>query len=70
VHGRCLRIRGLGRAIRTFGLAADVAESASLAHREARALTELGFVYGYRDGDPAVLLTARARTPGVRSTGY
>jgi DNA-binding CsgD family transcriptional regulator len=61
VHGRCLRTRRLGLAIRAFRRCADVAEAAALAHREARALTELGFVYGYRDGDDTVLLAARAR---------
>jgi DNA-binding NarL/FixJ family response regulator len=61
VHGRCLRTRRLGLAIRVFRRCADVAEAAGLAHREARALTELGFVYGYRDADDRVLLTARSR---------
>jgi DNA-binding NarL/FixJ family response regulator len=68
VHGRCLRTRGLGLAIRAFRRAVEVAENASLAHREARALTELGFVYGYRDGDATILLTARGRARACGAT--
>lgn len=61
VHGRCLRVHDMGAAARAFERARDVAHGASLAHREARAMTELGFAAGYQDLDETTLLTARAQ---------
>jgi DNA-binding NarL/FixJ family response regulator len=60
VHGRCIRMRDLAGASAAFARTRDVARGASLAHREARALTELGFVESYRTGDAAVLRAACA----------
>jgi DNA-binding CsgD family transcriptional regulator len=60
VHGRCVRMHDLAGASAAFGRARDVARGASLAHREARAMTELGFVESYRTGDAAVLRAACA----------
>ncbi len=60
VHGRCVRMHDLAGASAAFARARDVARGAFLAHREARALTELGFVESYRTGDAAVLRAACA----------
>jgi DNA-binding NarL/FixJ family response regulator len=60
VHGRCLRMRDVAGASAAFARARDVAREASLAHREARALTELGFVESYRTGDDVALRAACA----------
>ncbi|MFC5950945.1 AAA family ATPase [Pseudonocardia lutea] len=59
VHGRCLRARDLEAAGRIFERAKDVAHEAGLAHREARALAEWGFVEAYRRGGEAQLEVAR-----------
>lgn len=48
VHGRCARIRDHDAAERAFERARAVAHAAGLAHREARALAELGSVDAYR----------------------
>ena len=48
VHGRCARIRDHNVAERAFERARTVAHDAGLAHREARALAELGSVHAYR----------------------
>lgn len=60
VHGRCLRMRDMDAAARTFGRAGDEARSASLVHLEARALTELGFLASYGCSDDALLREALA----------
>jgi DNA-binding CsgD family transcriptional regulator len=59
VHGRCARMHNLDTAERSFDRARTVAREAGLAHREARALTELGFIDAWRDGGSARLLEAR-----------
>jgi DNA-binding CsgD family transcriptional regulator len=48
VHGRCARIRNHDGAERAFERARTIAHEAGLAHREARALAELGSVDAYR----------------------
>jgi DNA-binding CsgD family transcriptional regulator len=59
VHGRCLRMSDPDAAVDAFERARGAARIAGLVHREARALTELGFVRGYT-GDLAALREARA----------
>ncbi|HTF52698.1 MAG TPA: BREX system ATP-binding domain-containing protein [Pseudonocardia sp.] len=58
VHGRCARIRNHEVAECAFERARTVAREAGLAHREARALAELGSVHAYR-GLVTRLLEAR-----------
>ena len=60
VHGRCVRMHDLAGASAAFARARDAARGGLLAHREARALTELGSVESYRNGDDAVLRAACA----------
>jgi DNA-binding CsgD family transcriptional regulator len=63
VHGRCTRIRDLDAAMRAFDRARATASAAGLVHREARALTELGFLRAY-SGDLATLQEARVLAGG------
>jgi DNA-binding NarL/FixJ family response regulator len=58
VHGRCLGYRELGAAERAFDRARVVARDAGLAHRQARALAELGIVDFDRCAGPERLLSA------------
>ncbi|MHC1562125.1 ATP-binding protein [Actinomycetospora sp. C-140] len=60
VHGRCLREHDMDAAIEAFERARVVASRASSAHREARALAELGFATGYVSLDESALRAARA----------
>lgn len=69
VHGRCARIRDHELAEQAFDRARTVAHDAGLAHREARALAELGSVHAY-DGEETRLLESRrlAETCGAPET--
>jgi DNA-binding CsgD family transcriptional regulator/tetratricopeptide (TPR) repeat protein len=58
-HGRCLRVRDLDASARAFAEASSIAGAAGVAHWQARALTELGFVDAFRSGDPWVLDEAK-----------
>jgi DNA-binding NarL/FixJ family response regulator len=70
VHGRCLRLTDLDAAATAFTRARIVAREAGLAHREARALAELGFLAAHRGGDTESLYEARrlARACGAFDT--
>jgi tetratricopeptide (TPR) repeat protein len=59
VHGRCARMRNLDAAEQSFERARSIAHAAGLAHREARALTELGFIDAWRNGGSSRLIQAR-----------
>lgn len=59
VHGRCARIRDLDEAIVVLRRAREVARTAGLAHREARALTELGVAEAVPAGEDGTLQEAR-----------
>jgi len=60
VRGRCARDTDLAVAERAFERARDVARDAGLAHRQARALAELGTIDFHRGGGPERLREARA----------